>query len=88
MEGSALLDSVHRGELDRLSVPQNSLDVLAQQIVAEVSTRECTEDELFSLVKSAYPYHALNRAGFDLVVRMLAFGFRDEKRPPRGLAAS
>ncbi len=75
VECSALLDSVERGELDRLSVPQHALDVLAQQIVAEVSIRECTEDELFSLVKSAYPYHALNRAGFNSVVRMLASGF-------------
>ena len=75
VEGSALLDSVHRGELDRLRVPQNSLDVLAQQIVAEVSARECTEDELFALVKAAYSFHRLNRADFDAVVRMLASGF-------------
>ena len=75
VECSALLDSVQRGELDRLNVPQHALDVLSQQIVAEVSTRECTEDELFSLAKSAYPYHALNRADFDSVVRMLASGF-------------
>src|SRR5712691_9430262 len=40
VECSALLDSVRRGELDRLSVPQQPLDVLAQQIVAEVAARE------------------------------------------------
>ena len=32
----ALLDSVRRGELDRLRIPEHPLDVLSQQIVAEV----------------------------------------------------
>ena len=38
------------------------LDVLAQQIVAETSCREYTEDELFALVRRAWPYRALDRA--------------------------
>src|SRR5262249_49902491 len=48
-ECAALLDSVRRGELDRLMIPQRPLDVLAQQIVAEVSAREYGEDELYAL---------------------------------------
>ena len=43
----ALLDSVRRGELDRLHIPEHPLDVLSQQIVAEVAAREYGEDELF-----------------------------------------
>ncbi|MFO1119968.1 MAG: helicase-related protein [Rhodospirillales bacterium] len=39
VECAALLDSIGRGELDRLSVPDQPLDVLAQQIVAEVAAR-------------------------------------------------
>src|SRR6516165_9025776 len=35
VECAALLDSIGRGELDRLSIPEQPLDVLAQQIVAE-----------------------------------------------------
>src|SRR5262249_34934658 len=35
-ECPALLDSVGRGERDRLAIPAEPLDVLAQQIVAEV----------------------------------------------------
>ena len=45
VECAALLDSVRRGELDRLSIPTQPLDVLAQQIVAEVAAREWSEDE-------------------------------------------
>jgi ATP-dependent Lhr-like helicase len=39
VECAALLDSVQRGELDRLAVLEQPLDVLAQQIVAEVAAR-------------------------------------------------
>ncbi len=46
---TALLDSVRRGELDRLHIPEHPLDVLSQQIVAEVAAREYGEDELFEL---------------------------------------
>jgi ATP-dependent helicase Lhr and Lhr-like helicase len=75
VECAALLDSVHRGELDRLSIPEEPLDVLAQQIVAEVAAGEWREDELFALFRRAWPYRALARADFDAVVRMLAEGF-------------
>ena len=39
VECAALLDSVAGGELDRLRIPEQPLDVLAQQIVAEVAAR-------------------------------------------------
>ena len=75
VECAALLDSVRRGELDRLHIPEKPLDVLAQQIVAEVAAREWDEEKLFELFRGAYPYRALERAEFDEVVRMLADGF-------------
>ncbi len=75
VECAALLDSVRRGELDRLTIPSKPLDVLAQQIVAEVSARDWGEDELYERLCRAYPYHDLTRAEFDDVVRMLAEGF-------------
>ena len=75
VECAALLDCVRRGELDRLRIPEKPLDVLAQQIVAEVAVREWDEDALFALVRRAYPYRDLERAQFDEVVRMLADGF-------------
>jgi ATP-dependent Lhr-like helicase len=75
VECAALLDCVRRGELDAVSVLRAPLDVLAQQIVAETACRECDEDELFALVRGAWPYAGLERAMFDDVVRMLADGF-------------
>jgi ATP-dependent helicase Lhr and Lhr-like helicase len=75
VECTALLDAVRRGELDRLSVPENALDVLSQQITAEVAAREWPEDELYALLRRAYPYRNLSRADFDACVKMLAEGF-------------
>ena len=74
-ECAALLDAVRRGELDRITLPSKPLDVLAQQIVAEVALREWNEDELFTLYRRALPFRALARAEFAEVVRMLADGF-------------
>jgi ATP-dependent helicase Lhr and Lhr-like helicase len=76
---TALLDSVRRGELDRLRIPDHPLDVLSQQIVAEVSAREYGEDELFDLVRRAHNYRELPRADFDAVVRMLADGISTKR---------
>jgi len=83
VECTALLDAVRRGELDRLQVPQNALDVLAQQITAEVAAREWQEDELFALMRRAYPYRDLQRPDFDACVHMLAEGF-STRRGRRG----
>ena len=75
VECAALLDSVRRGELDRLTIPDQPQDVLAQQIVAEVSAQDWPEDALYALFLRAWPFRALSRAKFDAVVRMLAEGF-------------
>jgi ATP-dependent helicase Lhr and Lhr-like helicase len=75
VECAAALDSVRRGELDRLSIPEQPLDILAQQIVAAVASEEWTEDELFGAITRAYPYRKLARSEFDQIVRMLAEGF-------------
>jgi ATP-dependent Lhr-like helicase len=83
VECAALLEAVRRGELDRLKIPENALDVLAQQITAEVSAREWPEDDLFSLMRGAYPYRNLKREEFDECVRMLAEGF-STRRGRRG----
>jgi ATP-dependent Lhr-like helicase len=75
VECTALLDSVRRGELDHLTIPENALDVLAQQIVADTAAREWREDELFALVRCAWPYRNLPREDFNAVVAMLGEGY-------------
>jgi ATP-dependent helicase Lhr and Lhr-like helicase len=79
VECAALLRSVHRGELDRLSIPEKPLDVLAQQIVAAASTEDWDENEFFNLVRSSWPYRNLTGEEFDSVVKMLAEGFSTKR---------
>ncbi len=83
VECAALLDAVRRGELDRLKIPENSLDVLAQQITAEVSAREWSEDGLFDLDARRVSLSQPQREEFDECVRMLAEGF-STRRGRRG----
>ena len=75
VECAALVRAVRRGELDAILPQDCALDVLAQQIVAECAAREYTEDELFAMVRRAWPYRDLGRAQFDAVVKMTADGF-------------
>jgi ATP-dependent Lhr-like helicase len=81
IECAALLDCVRRGELDRLVPPHAPLDVLAQQIVAEVACEAWEEDALFALARRAMPWATLERAQFDAVLRMLAEGYTSRHGP-------
>ncbi|MFP3520431.1 hypothetical protein SB766_30035, partial [Pseudomonas sp. SIMBA_077] len=75
----ALLDCVQRGELDALRIPEAPLDVLAQQIVAEVACAEWQEDALYASFTRAAPYARLSRERFDEVMKMLAEGFTSRR---------
>jgi len=79
IECAALLRCVNRGELDRLTIPEKPLDVLAQQVVAAASTEDWDENEFFELVRSAWSYRNLTRGEFDQVVTMLAEGFSTKR---------
>jgi ATP-dependent helicase Lhr and Lhr-like helicase len=75
VECTALVDSVRRGELDRLTIPDRPLDVLAQQVVAEVAAQDWSETALYDRLRRAWPFRFLARDDFDAIVRMLAEGF-------------
>jgi len=75
VECAALLRAIRRGELDAIVPQDRALDVLAQQIVAECACRDYTEDDLFDLVRRAWPYRDLAHRDFDAVLKMTAEGF-------------
>jgi ATP-dependent Lhr-like helicase len=83
VECTALLDSVRRGELDHIEMPEGPLDILSQQIVAEVSGREWEVQPLFELFRKAYPYRNLTKEKFEELLRMVSEGFTS-KRGRRG----
>jgi ATP-dependent helicase Lhr and Lhr-like helicase len=75
VECTALLAAVRLGELDRLIFQPQPVDVLCQQLVAEVSAREYDLTELYSRVIRAWPYRELSREQFDTIITMLSDGF-------------
>ncbi len=83
VECTALIRSVRSGSIDRIVMIDEPLDVMAQQIVAEVACEEWDEAALYDLIRRAYPYRTLERERFDQVVRMLTDGYTT-KRGRRG----
>src|ERR1051325_152459 len=83
VEAIALLRAIGRGDLDLVVQQDAPLDVLAQQLVAESSSSEHSEDELFAIVRRAWPYRALTRDAFDATLSMVAEGF-STRRGRRG----
>jgi ATP-dependent helicase Lhr and Lhr-like helicase len=74
LECGALVRAIRHGELDRIEIPQAPLDILAQQIVAACAAEDWQEDDLFALVRRAFPYRDLERKDFDEIVTMLSDG--------------
>ncbi|WP_433784219.1 DEAD/DEAH box helicase [Pseudomonas frederiksbergensis] len=75
IECAALLDCVRRGELDTLLIPEAPLDVLAQQIIAEVSCQEWHEQALLEMLRKASPYAKLDEKHYQALLHMLAEGY-------------
>jgi ATP-dependent Lhr-like helicase len=57
--------SCRAGQCEPLHVCAHPLDVLCQQICGLAATGWCAADDLFALVRQAYPYRDLKRADFD-----------------------
>ena len=75
VECTALLAAVRSGRLDLLEPPVAPLDVLAQQLVAEVASVEEREVEsLWELTRRAAPYADVSRKNFDDVLDMVSDG--------------
>lgn len=73
VETAALVRAVREGRLDRMHVPVGGLDVLAQQLVAEVAARgEAREDDLLAIARHAYPYRAVAAKDVDQLLELHA----------------
>jgi ATP-dependent Lhr-like helicase len=83
VECAALLGEIRAGNLDAIEVPHLPLDILAQQMIAEVGAREWQTDALFALMRRAAPYRDLTRETFDEVLELVASGVQTG-RGPRG----
>jgi ATP-dependent Lhr-like helicase len=72
LEIAAIARAMRDGDVEPSYAPQNSLDVLAQQIVAMVSVQDWDAAALFDLIRRAYPYHKLTPDLYRSVLDMLS----------------
>jgi ATP-dependent Lhr-like helicase len=74
LESLAITRAIKYGRLDAVEMPVAPQDILAQQIVAEVSARDYGEDELYELIVRAWPFRNLSRADYDRWLTLLSEG--------------
>ena len=79
LQAAATVRAVYAGELDALRLPRPARDVLSQQIVATAATGEIAADDLYDMLRRAYPYRDLSRPDFDAIVDMLSEGVSDRR---------
>jgi ATP-dependent helicase Lhr and Lhr-like helicase len=72
VECSVLLKNAKEKKIDRIHIPKNALDVLAQQLLGAALEREWGEDELYQMVTNTYPYKDLLRKDFNELLSYLA----------------
>jgi ATP-dependent Lhr-like helicase len=72
LESAAIARSMREGNVEPSYTPQNSLDVLAQQIVAMVSVQDWDIPALYDVMRRAYPYHKLTPDLYRSVLDMLS----------------
>jgi ATP-dependent Lhr-like helicase len=71
---AVVVQRMHDGLVEETRVPRNPLDVLAQQVVAEVAASDVPTpvDDLYTTCIGAYPFVDLTREAFEGVLDMLA----------------
>jgi ATP-dependent Lhr-like helicase len=72
LEATVVVKRMTEGAIEPLAVPQNPLDVLAQQIVAMVAVEPMKISEVETLVKKTSSYRDLPRDGLVSVLDMLS----------------
>jgi ATP-dependent Lhr-like helicase len=76
VECAVLCRAAHRKLIDRVTIPVNSLDVLAQCLVGLSIEKRWNADEAYELIRRSYCYKDLSKKDFESVMRYL--GGKDE----------
>ncbi len=72
MEAVVVAKGMQERRVEEVVVPTNSLDVLAQQIVAAVSVQDWDVHALYQVVKGAYPYRDLDYSSYLGAVKLVS----------------
>lgn len=76
VECAVMCRAAHRGDIDRVGIPENCLDVLSQTVVGMSLDKKWDVHEAYDLVKGSYCYRNLPEESFTQVLRYL--GSKDD----------
>lgn len=76
VECAVMCRAAHRGDIDRVGIPEDCLDVLSQTLVGMSLDKRWDADEAYKVVKGSYCYRNLPREKFISVLKYL--GSKDE----------
>ncbi|PRB41399.1 ATP-dependent helicase [Arthrobacter sp. MYb23] len=69
---SVTVERMLSGQIERLSIPANPLDILAQQTVAAAALGSIDVEDWFSTVRRSAPFASLPRSAFEATLDLLA----------------
>ncbi len=78
LECSVLSKCAKEDDLDKIQIPQNSLDVLAQQVVGMACNHKWDIDHAFNVIRKSYNFVDLELGDFENVLKYLGGGYELE----------
>ncbi len=72
MECATLVKNAYENRIDRVGIPRNCLDVLAQAVIGMSLEARWDVDEAFALIRRSYAYHELPKKDFLAVLDYLS----------------
>lgn len=78
VESAVVAQAMHHHEVEETYVPENCLDVLAQQMAAMVSVEDWDVEQLLNVIRRSYCYRSLTRELYSGVLAMLAGRYAHE----------
>ena len=76
VEDAVIVSEAKKGALDRVHIPKNCLDVLAQHIVGMAVEQRWKVDEAYKLIRRSYNYHNLPLSMLENVLKYLSGGYQ------------
>jgi ATP-dependent Lhr-like helicase len=72
IHSTVAVDRMRRGLIEAIAVPQNPLDILAQQTIAAVALGPLDVEEWFDTVRRSAPFATLPRSAFDATLDLVS----------------
>ncbi|NMO01078.1 ATP-dependent helicase [Gordonia sp. TBRC 11910] len=79
IHATVAVERMRAGLIEELTVPQNPLDVLAQQTIAAASLDELDVDDWYATVRRCAPYRNLGRAVYEATLDLISGRFPSDE---------